>query len=450
MFLEKLEVERAHIDEISQGRLPALFVAFDKLRRCASLQLEECSSPVDPVRPRLQPLPQFGSRNDSLKPPPLNPFADPQDKTLPPLPTPLSVPGDIAGWIANVVAQAVHKSPGSAPSFTLTDPRSSYAGTNSGDERVPSRDTFYAESLLTVNTRSGTPDKLAPSKRNNRHVRVDSLRVDSLRIDSLKAELLRAETLESDLPTQATLTMKEPKLPRSKLANSLYPIASTVISADERSIIFHQLTDDKIAVAKDTRRGLSKDQRSVIDSILKNATSETTQQEVEHILWEGADPNASDSVFGYVVIRAAHIFDSGILRLLVDYGADITRTSHTRYYSTLHAAVLGKQFNNVQYLVERGLSVDALNAQGETPLHLAARTPGCYEIAKWLLERGAEVNRKTDEDMTPFQVTLATDNLDSKERSGMMELLLAQGADGNTGDKKTLCRGKGLSVLGLI
>jgi ankyrin repeat protein len=183
---------------------------------------------------------------------------------------------------------------------------------------------------------------------------------------------------------------------------------------------------------------------------LKNISSRTTPGEVEQILWEGADPNAADLEFGTVLLRAAYAFSTDILRLLVEYGADLTQTSHTLYYSAIHAAVLGKRLDNVQWLVEMGIYFDTPNQQGETPLHLAVKTSGGYPIARWLLEMGADVNREALDRTTPFQMVLESKKVESKERTMVMELLLAQGAVGEMSKDSTWSRGKGLSVLGII
>ncbi|KAJ4301370.1 hypothetical protein N0V90_003462 [Kalmusia sp. IMI 367209] len=394
MFLERVDVERKHIDEITQARVPTLYTSFDKLRRCASVQLEgRNSSHASPERLKL--------RTDHLGPPVTFGLSADQGKSLPPSPSPLSVSSGIGAWIANVVSQAIQSPVGGPPSFKLTNPRASFVETISEEDRAPSRGTFYSESIATSGTRTISSSKLSAPKRSS-HQRVDS----------------------------PMLVMKEPKVPRSKTKNSFYPIASTVFSSEERSIIHQRLTNDKIAVAKDTRRRLSRDQRAALDWILKNISTKTTPSEVEQILWEGADPNAADLEFGLVIIRAAYTFSTPILRLLVEYGADITQTSHTAYYSAIHAAVLGKQLQNVQWLVDMGIYFDTPNQQGETPLHLAVKTPGGYPIAKWLLEMGADVNREARDGTTPFQMVLTTTKVDSKERSMMMELLLAQGAEG--------------------
>lgn len=416
MFLERLDSERAHIDNITQERLPTLYASFDKIRSCVTFQLEECLSPqASPERPQLQ-------TGRIVAPVPFNLEAAQrmQEKSLPPLPSPLSMSSGIGAWIANVVNQAVQDPKAPPPSLALTDPRASYADTCS-DDRAPSIVTFFTDHSATTGTQTASSGK--PTS----HKRVSPERIDS-----------------------PQLAMKAPKTPKARKKNGIYTMASTVISSEERSIIHHRLTNDKIAVAKDTRRCLNRDQRAALDWILKNITTDTTSAELEQILWEGADPNAADLQFGTVFIRAAHTFTTPILRLLVEYGADMTQTSHSTYYSAIHAAVLGSQISNLQWLIDAGIYFDTPNQQGETPLHIAVKTPGCFQIAKWLLEMGADVNREAMDGTTPFQMALGPSRVDSRERSMMIELLLAQGAEGEVKKDTTQNRGKGLSVLGLI
>ncbi|KAJ4352394.1 uncharacterized protein N0V89_007742 [Didymosphaeria variabile] len=404
-FLERLDNERRHVEDITQGRLPILYASFDKTRACVAFQLEECLSPqASPERPSLQ-------TKRLMVPIPFD-LPGAQDKSLPPLPSTLSLSSGIGAWIANVVNQANLSLTAPPPSLALTDPRASFAETVD-DDRAPSRGTFYAESCTTTGTQTASSSK-PRSPKPDIPERVDS----------------------------PQLAMKAPKMPKTKKKNGIYTIASTIISSEGRSIIHQRLTNDKIAVAKDTRRRLSRDQKSALDWILKNISSKTTPAEVEQILWEGADPDAADLEFGTVLLRAAHSFSTPILRLLVEYGADMTQTSHSAYYSAIHAAVLGSQLSNLQWLVDVGIYFDTPNQQGETPLHLAVRTPGGYRTAKWLLEIGADVNRETLDGTTPFQMAVGSSKVDSRERSMIIELLLGQGADGEMG-KDGASRGRG-------
>jgi hypothetical protein len=217
--------------------------------------------------------------------------------------------------------------------------------------------------------------------------------------------------------------------------------------------IFHKkITSDRIAVTKAKRKDLDPDQRFAVDKILANIPSEATSAEVERVIWEGANPMAVHPEFGYFFIRAAYEMIPDVLGLLIEFGADITRTvsTPTLYYSAMHAATLGRQLDTVRLLASIGHSIDSPNHLGETPLHLAARTPGAYEIARVLVYMGADVNHEARDGQTPLQVALKTSRLESRERSLLIEMLLAHGAEGEVkGGMERRGNEKGRTVLGL-
>ncbi|CAM9382616.1 unnamed protein product, partial [Hapterophycus canaliculatus] len=73
--------------------------------------------------------------------------------------------------------------------------------------------------------------------------------------------------------------------------------------------------------------------------------------------------------------RAATEGDEGLTRRLLDAGADVgTAVHHTTESS--HGAI-------VVFLLEKGAFVDTKDRDGNTPVHLAART-GSLEIARSL------------------------------------------------------------------
>ena len=218
--------------------------------------------------------------------------------------------------------------------------------------------------------------------------------------------------------------------------------------------VFHRhLTSDKIAVAKARRKDLDIDSRVGVDRILSNVPSDVTAGEVERILWEGANPMVAHPEFGYFYIRAAYEMSPDVLKVLMEYGADITRTvpAPNRYYSAMHAATLGKRIRVVNYLAATGHSIDGANSDGETPLHLAARTPGASDVARYLAEKGADVNYEANDGNTPLQRALTSTKLEGRERSEMIELLLAHGAEGaiNQDLEGRRSNSKGLSILGI-
>jgi ankyrin repeat protein len=228
---------------------------------------------------------------------------------------------------------------------------------------------------------------------------------------------------------------------------------TTTVSSSDISIFQKKITSDRIAVTKSKRKEMTPDQRAGTDRILANIPAEATAAEVERVIWEGANPMATHPEYGYFFIRAACEMTPEILSLLLEFGADITRTNipPNPYYSAMHAAVLGRQLATVRYLAIRGHSIDASDHAGETPLNLAARTSGAYEIAKFLVEAGVDVNHESQDGRTPLQSALKAPRLEGKERSMLIELLLAHGAEGEVKRDMELRRGneKGRSVLGL-
>lgn len=189
------------------------------------------------------------------------------------------------------------------------------------------------------------------------------------------------------------------------------------------------------------------------DRILANVPVEATTAEVERILWEGASAMAPHPDYGYFFLRAAREMSTEVFCSLVDFGADVSRTSdvHEHYRTAMHAAASGGHLGTVRYLTSSGHSVDPLNKLGETPLHLAVKKPGAYGVAKHLLDAGADVNHEAHNRQTPLQVILKNEKLEGKDRSSLIELLLAYGADGEVSEVMEAKAGysKGRSVLGL-
>ncbi|KAL1605466.1 hypothetical protein SLS59_003268 [Nothophoma quercina] len=241
--------------------------------------------------------------------------------------------------------------------------------------------------------------------------------------------------------------------PKTRAKTRLAQEYSPTVSSSDVSIIHKRITSDKIAVAKGNRKDLDIDSRIGVDRILANIPSDATSGEVERVLWEGANPMVAHPGFGFFFIRAAHDMSSDILRVLMEYGADITRTTTNKYYSAMHAAVLGGQLEIVKSLTSLGHSIDATNTLGETPLHLAARTPGAQsrEIARFLADKGADVNHEANNGNSPLQMALTAKKLEGRERSLMIELLLSCGAEGelNQDLEGRRSNSKGMKIMGI-
>jgi len=114
------------------------------------------------------------------------------------------------------------------------------------------------------------------------------------------------------------------------------------------------------------------------------------------------------------------------------YGKTKTFLSQTvsklRAKESLHGAVSDNDIQLVKQHLAAGANVNAKNEQGQTPIHLAAKTRKVKkEITELLIEKGADVNVKAVDGATPLHRVATTE---------IAELLIEKGADVNVKDRK--------------
>jgi ankyrin repeat protein len=146
---------------------------------------------------------------------------------------------------------------------------------------------------------------------------------------------------------------------------------------------------------------------------------------VKALLARGADPNArlkkpiigrhqnlvGDASLGEgttALMRAAKGGDLPVLRLLLAGGADATLTQKDRTTSAIIAAGGAREpdaLEAIKLLAERGVDIDAFNANGQTVLHNAAAR-GYDSIVKYVAEKGAKLDRRDRQRRTALDVAL--------------------------------------------
>jgi len=101
-------------------------------------------------------------------------------------------------------------------------------------------------------------------------------------------------------------------------------------------------------------------------------------------------------------------------------------------WTPLHSAILRGHTEIAKLLIEKGADVNAKDKGGDTPLHLAPYM-GDTEIAKFLIDNGADVNAKNKDGNTPLQYAAYGGHTE------MAKLLISGGADVNakTNDGRT-------------
>lgn len=174
---------------------------------------------------------------------------------------------------------------------------------------------------------------------------------------------------------------------------------------------------------------------------------------VQLLLESGADVNARDYSFQFTpLIMACNAGNVNTVRLLLEHGADVNATDPDGV-TPLYIACENDNSAIVRILLDNGANVNARAKDGRNPLiitctvhnlatlrlwlgedhvpmdvtdfddHIRANNRHRVNVAKWLIDKGANVNAQTHNGMTALMSAAA---------SGMpelVELLLASGAD---------------------
>ena len=105
-----------------------------------------------------------------------------------------------------------------------------------------------------------------------------------------------------------------------------------------------------------------------------------------------------------------------ITTLLLDRGADPTEG--------LHSAAELRDIAGVRHMLDRGAKIEAVNWEGDGPMHLSLRSPNKLErMLKLLLERGADIDAYGSDKKTPLMTVAKLGYAD------LVQYLLHNGAD---------------------
>lgn len=144
-----------------------------------------------------------------------------------------------------------------------------------------------------------------------------------------------------------------------------------------------------------------------LEEMLSNGNTES----VAWLLENKADVNAV-SRSGQTPIFLA-LGQAAMLKLFLDKGASLTATN-ARGQTPLLAAIQGGNAAAVRALLAKGADIKTRTADGQTALHLAARTPS--SLLKTLLQAGADAKAVDDRGNTPLHIALRDRSLDILER----------------------------------
>jgi cytohesin len=120
-----------------------------------------------------------------------------------------------------------------------------------------------------------------------------------------------------------------------------------------------------------------------------------------------------------------------LVELLLNHGADITKTGGYRKQTALHKAVWHYNTEIARLLLAKGADVNAKDKEDRTPLHLVPTDEG-IEIAELLIANRADVNAEDEDKETPLYTAVCYENY------ALAKLLIDNGANVNVKNKDGL------------
>ncbi|PCG19506.1 ankyrin repeat domain-containing protein [Brachyspira sp. G79] len=166
---------------------------------------------------------------------------------------------------------------------------------------------------------------------------------------------------------------------------------------------------------------------------------------IELLIQKGADINAFDNYGNTALIYGVNNLET--VKLLVENGADVN------FYKGGSTALISaceysheRNIDVIKYLVSKNANINAQDNEGDTALNKTLDTSDegsidilDFEIANFLIEQGADVNIKNEDQYTPLiYLGMGEGNFNNKSfqeyRIKLAEVLLEKGADINAQD----------------
>ena len=176
-----------------------------------------------------------------------------------------------------------------------------------------------------------------------------------------------------------------------------------------------------------------------------SAITMNSHEVVSHFIAEhGLNPDEEIFISGHgmfpLLHHAARIDSDQAALALIEGGADFNRKYRYNSYSNplsytrgapLHYAARHSSFQTAKALLQRGANPDAVDSDGDTPLHLVAGlsdAPENVALVSLLLDKGADPNIRNDDRWRPLDLAYGRGDRYPPRRD-MMAALIAGGAD---------------------
>ncbi len=146
---------------------------------------------------------------------------------------------------------------------------------------------------------------------------------------------------------------------------------------------------------------------------------------VKALIATGADVNQEDDMMGYTPLILAK--DIEMMKVLISAGANINHQDERTGYTLLINALNSSKTKIAKFLIDKGADINLKGNDGATALILAC---GCSEeLARQLLEKGADIHALTDRGMGVFTQCTSVGFRRETVSYKFAEFLLEKGAD---------------------
>jgi serine/threonine-protein phosphatase 6 regulatory ankyrin repeat subunit B len=162
---------------------------------------------------------------------------------------------------------------------------------------------------------------------------------------------------------------------------------------------------------------------------------------VQFLLKRGADAYAQDNNGTTPLHLASEYRSLEFVRTLLNHGAKVN-AENSRGETSLHRLLKGQKFVDsecprvalAQLLLERGANVNTRDKDQITPLHLASDNRS-FDVTQLLVDFGADINAKNAQGQTPFSQLMKSSSGHEHSHLDLILFLLKRGADINTRSK---------------
>lgn len=265
--------------------------------------------------------------------------------------------------------------------------------------------------------------------------------------DILYTKAVTLDRLECNWPLCLTTTILSNNLPGFKRLLENSPVEAINCNTVKAFELYNVSLRHCSSTPQEVLDHIEKDNKRMDYSTLLHLACFLDRQEMARlIINKGGLPSLIDPAYSTPLHIATLINSLPLMELLVTAGADVSAVNVHKMNPLGYASLRGN-VAAVQLFLSAGADIGIHNDRDCSPLHLAAGSPNSVQVARLLIQAGADVSRLMNYKGTPLHCATRKGDM------GMTELLLEHGANATALDwnGETVLHGvRGISIAKLL